>query len=152
MSDRDVHCTALAVLNLRAQRQMAVGVRRRRCSIGIQVAPQGTVVVLVPLATNSQRVVSIVARHRTWISNTVEQAERTAQDLVVTTWTDGGTFTLFGSNYQLRLTPSGPAASINEEDSSVLLVRRDQPRGHTKGHRRANGLKWAQHHGEPCEL
>lgn len=154
MSDHDVHYTALAVLNLPAQWQTAVAIRPRRRSIGIQVTPQGTVVVLVPPATDPKRVVSVVARHLAWISTTVKQAVRTAQDLVVKTWTDGETFILLGSPYQLRLTNSGPAARISEADSHVMLVRRDQP----PAMRRAiialycaTGLKWAQHNGEPYE-
>ncbi|MCE7011697.1 M48 family metallopeptidase [Kibdelosporangium philippinense] len=158
MSSHDIYAAAVAGLQLPAEWQVTVALRPRRRTLGMEVAPGGTVTVLIPSQADPDQVIRFVSGHRTWITEKVATAVRLAPDHPVKEFVDGETFDLFGQRYRLRFVDTLPAGveqlpAVTAE--RVLYVRRQRPervRRAIIGLYRQEGLAWARREGRQYEL
>lgn len=158
MTGQDQFEKALAGLGLPVEWQVAVAVRPRRRTLGIEVLPGGAVTVLVPPTADPGDVARVVRGRRRWIAQNVETAARLAPDHPVKEFVDGEEFDLLGRRYRLQLvdsTPAGveqlPAATAE----GVLYARRQRPeqvrRAVIELYRQV-GLAWTKREGRQYEL
>lgn len=158
MNGPDQFQTALTGLQLPDEWQIAVVIRPRRRSVGLEVRPGGAVAVLIPPKADPEQVARFVRRHRRWITEKVGTAARLAPDHPVKEFVDGEEFDLLGQRYQLHLVDA-PPASVKQlpivKADHVLYARRQRPeevRRAIIGLYRQKGLAWAGREGRRYEL
>lgn len=157
MNGQDQFQAALAGLQLPVEWQVAVVIRPRRRSVGIEVKPGGAVAILIPPTADPEQVARFVRGHRRWITEKVETATRLAPDHPVKEFIDGEEFDLLGQRYQLHLVDTLPTdveqlPAVTADH--VLYARRQRPeqvRRAIIGLYRQEGLAWARREGRQCE-
>lgn len=130
MNGMDHFQTVLARLQLPDEWHLAVAIRPRRRSIGIEVKPGGAVAVLVPPTADPEHVAIFVRSRRRWIAENVDRATSLAPEHQVKEFVDGEAFDLLGQRYHLKLVDTLPAGIERlpaVTPDHVLYVRRQQP-------------------------
>jgi len=157
MNGQDKFQTALADLRLPVEWRIAVAIRPRRRSVGIEILPGGSVAVLIPPTADPEQVARFVSSHRRWIAGKVETATRLAPDHPVKEFVDGEEFDLLGRRYQLHLVDTLPAGveQLPAVTADHLLYARRQPAEQIRraiiGLYRHAGLDWVRREGYQYE-
>ncbi|MGW1045175.1 M48 family metallopeptidase [Streptomyces sp. NPDC002547] len=120
---------AISAIGLPPEWHVTVEVRPRRSTLGIEVHPDGSVLVAVPEGVDADEIVPILRRQADRVARAVAGRIATGGDHPVKELVDGEHFSYLGRTYRLRLTePAEQPVRLHGDWLELAVERNGRPR------------------------
>jgi len=107
---------------------MARIIRSRRKTVGLEISPQGELVVRAPLYLPESEIQEVIRRHQKWVEKKLAEMEQRRQKIKPKSFVAGENFLYLGQEFPLILRPQ-PKPSLAFNGGAFILSAGYQSRG-----------------------